>query len=75
MWVPPGNVAVDDFRAQRSAFANSEIFLATGTVSCILGVEFGAWLSPVERLLREQEAPGSNPGAPTIISRVYANLA
>ena len=26
----------------------------------------GAWLSPVERLLREQEAGGSNPLAPTI---------
>ena len=25
----------------------------------------GAWLSPVERLLREQEAGGSNPLAPT----------
>ena len=25
----------------------------------------GAWLSPVERLLREQEAEGSNPFAPT----------
>ena len=42
-----------------------ENFLAARTDSCIFSVEFGAWLSPVERLLREQEAPGSNPGAPT----------
>ena len=28
--------------------------------------EFGAWLSLVERLVRDQEAGGSNPLAPTI---------
>ena len=28
-------------------------------------MDVGAWLSPVERLLREQEAGGSNPLAPT----------
>ncbi len=27
--------------------------------------QFGAWRSPVARLLWEQEVPGSNPGAPT----------
>ncbi len=26
--------------------------------------EFGAWLSPVERCVRDAEVPGSNPGAP-----------
>ncbi len=26
---------------------------------------FGAWLSPVERCVRDAEVPGSNPGAPT----------
>jgi hypothetical protein len=29
------------------------------------GVQFGAWLSPVERCVRDAEVPGSNPGAPT----------
>ena len=27
--------------------------------------EFGAWLSSVERCVRDAEVPGSNPGAPT----------
>ena len=28
---------------------------------------YGAWRSPVARLLWEQEVPGSNPGAPTVL--------
>ncbi len=28
-------------------------------------LEFGAWLSSVERCVRDAEVPGSNPGAPT----------
>ena len=35
------------------------------TLRCYTG-EFGAWLSLVERLVRDQEAGGSNPLAPTI---------
>ena len=27
--------------------------------------DIGAWLSPVERCVRDAEVPGSNPGAPT----------
>ena len=27
---------------------------------------FGAWLSPVERCVRDAEVPGSNPGAPIV---------
>ena len=30
---------------------------------------FGAWRSSVARLLWEQEVPGSNPGAPTALTR------
>ncbi len=33
---------------------------------------FGAWRSPVARLLWEQEVPGSNPGAPTRLSHIAA---
>ena len=29
---------------------------------------YGAWRSPVARLLWEQEVPGSNPGAPTDVT-------
>ena len=29
-------------------------------------LQFGAWLSPVERCVRDAEVPGSNPGAPTL---------
>jgi hypothetical protein len=36
---------------------------------------FGAWLSLVERLVRDQEAGGSNPLAPTIPSRFQKHLA
>jgi hypothetical protein len=35
--------------------------------------EFGAWLSLVERLVRDQEAGGSNPLAPTILSFPFSN--
>ena len=37
---------------------------------------FGAWLSPVERLVRDQEVGGSNPLAPTKcnITLIYFNL-
>jgi hypothetical protein len=35
---------------------------------------FGAWLSLVERLVRDQEAGGSNPLAPTNIYRGSRNL-
>ena len=69
---PRGGAVVDFFAAR--CLSISEIFLATGTVSCILRVEFGAWLSPVERLLREQEAPGSNPGAPTIKKQGFMSI-
>ena len=31
----------------------------------------GAWRSLVSRLVRVQEAPGSNPGAPTKIAGIY----
>ena len=30
-------------------------------------MEYGAWLSPVERCVRVAEVPGSNPGAPMVI--------
>ena len=30
-------------------------------------VYFGAWLSSVERCVRDAEVPGSNPGAPTSV--------
>ena len=33
----------------------------------------GAWLSLVERLVRDQEVGGSNPLAPTIYTRLSAN--
>ena len=55
------------------------ILLAALRISCIFSrpIELirkrvGAWLSPVERLLREQEAGGSNPLAPTKLSTVYS---
>ena len=32
--------------------------------------DFGAWLSPVERCVRDAEVPGSNPGAPTTLQTV-----
>jgi serine/threonine protein kinase len=35
-------------------------------------VQFGAWLSLVERLVRDQEAGGSNPLAPTNLSFVVS---
>ena len=36
-----------------------------------ISFQFGAWLSLVERLVRDQEAGGSNPLAPT---NVFSNL-
>ena len=33
--------------------------------------DFGAWRSPVARLLWEQEVPGSNPGAPILYKTLY----
>ena len=47
-------------------------FLTCSVKSCLLTwqattlVKYGAWLSLVERLVRDQEAGGSNPLAPTI---------
>ena len=39
-------------------------------VSGHLMIEFGAWLSPVERCVRDAEIPGSNPGAPIELRRL-----
>ena len=38
-----------------------------GTCFWAMMCEFGAWLSPVERCVRDAEVPGSNPGAPTLV--------
>ena len=38
-----------------------------------LGVLFGAWLSLVERSVRDREAAGSNPVAPTIFQKSFQN--
>lgn len=35
-------------------------------------VQFGAWLSLAERLVRDQEVGGSNPLAPTIFTDVLS---
>ena len=44
-------------------------FLLQNEILVFLSIANGAWLSPVERLLREQEAGGSNPLAPTTPSK------
>ena len=39
------------------------------TLACRIGDQFGLWLSLVERLVRDQEAVGSNPTSPIGYSR------
>ena len=34
---------------------------------CLIVIDFGAWRSLVARLVRDQEVPSSNLGAPTIL--------
>ena len=38
------------------------------TLACRIDDQFGLWLSLVERLVRDQEAVGSNPTSPTSTS-------
>ena len=39
------------------------------TLACRIDDQFGLWLSLVERLVRDQEAVGSNPTSPIIFVR------
>ena len=38
---------------------------------CLIVIDFGAWRSLVARLVRDQEVPSSNLGAPTILLKNF----
>ena len=64
IWGPPGETGLPEgrvvVRENRVGFNELRVFLP------VFSQIVGAWRSLVARLLWEQEAPGSNPGAPTI---------